>query len=164
MSSSSSEAGAIIAALMAYATIVAIIALVWIVLSIIGLWKVFSKAGEKGWKSIIPILNTYTLFKISWKPLMFWIYFGLSIATGIINSVSGNDSDNFGILILSLAVSVASLVISIMLYNKLSHAFGKGTGFTVGLVFLSPIFLMILGCGSAQYQGNGELPVNNTQM
>lgn len=147
--------------LMVYAAVIVIISLVCAVLSIVGLWKIFSKAGEKGWKAIVPFLNSYTMFKISWKPTMFWVYFALTCVTSFITRIS---SDSGFLVLLSFAASIASLVILIMLYNKLSHAFGKGTGFTVGLVFLAPIFLMILGFGSAQYQGNSELQADNTQM
>ena len=36
---------------------------------------------------------------------------------------------------------------------KLGKAFNKSTGFIIGLIFLTPIFEMILGFGSAQYVG-----------
>ena len=39
--------------------------LVVYVLAVIGLWKMFEKAGEHGWMAIIPIVNTYKLFKIA---------------------------------------------------------------------------------------------------
>ena len=32
---------------------------------IMAMWKIFKKAGQEGWKSIIPIYNTYVLFEIS---------------------------------------------------------------------------------------------------
>src|ERR1700677_1382150 len=39
-----------------------------IVLVIIGMWKLFTKAGEPGWASIIPIYNIYIICKIVGKP------------------------------------------------------------------------------------------------
>lgn len=36
---------------------------------------------------------------------------------------------------------------------KLGKAFNQSTGFIIGLIFLTPIFEMILGFGSAQYVG-----------
>lgn len=44
-------------------------------------------------------------------------------------------------------------MLSIISMVKLGQAFGKGAGFIVGLVFLTPIFQMILGFGSAEYVG-----------
>ena len=34
------------------------------VVAIISWWKLFEKAGEKGWKALVPFYSTYTLFKI----------------------------------------------------------------------------------------------------
>ena len=42
-----------------------IVAIVIAVLQVIAMWKIFSKAGEAGWKSLIPIYNSVILFKIS---------------------------------------------------------------------------------------------------
>jgi hypothetical protein len=37
--------------------------------------------------------------------------------------------------------------------NNLSKSFGHGVGFTLGLVFLGPIFIPLLGAGGSQYVG-----------
>lgn len=56
---------------MAASGLAAIFVIVWIVIiaaslvSIVGLWKMFEKAGYAGWKSLIPILNVYIMFEIS---------------------------------------------------------------------------------------------------
>lgn len=42
-----------------------LISLIIFILSIIGLWKIFDKAGVPGWYSLIPIANTYQLTKIA---------------------------------------------------------------------------------------------------
>ena len=96
------------------------------ILLIIAWWKVFEKAGEAGWKAIIPILDIYTLVKIA---------------------------DGNGWKFLLLCIPVVNIIYGIMLFSRLAKAFGKGTGFTLGLIFLSPIFMLILGFGDAQYQG-----------
>lgn len=41
----------------------------------------------------------------------------------------------------------------IMLYMDVAKSFGKGTGFALGLIFLAPIFWLILGFGDARYVG-----------
>jgi signal peptidase I len=41
---------------------------------IIGLWKIFEKAGEQGWKVIIPFYNFYIWLKIIKKPLWWYIF------------------------------------------------------------------------------------------
>ncbi len=55
---SSSSAGAVPSALY----------LVLALILVVGLWKLFSKAGRPGWASIIPIYNEYTLLKIAGRP------------------------------------------------------------------------------------------------
>ena len=42
-----------------------IFGLVIAVLMIVALWKIFQKAGEPGWASIIPFYNAFTLFRIA---------------------------------------------------------------------------------------------------
>lgn len=51
--------------------ILAAVAAMWfvwlavVVLMIIAQWKVFTKAGEAGWKVLIPFYNAYTIFNLS---------------------------------------------------------------------------------------------------
>ena len=48
--------------------IIFLMAVCLMILTVIGYWGVFCKAGEKGWKVLIPFYNEYLLFKIAWKP------------------------------------------------------------------------------------------------
>lgn len=103
-----------------------ILYLAFIVGTIVAMWKMFEKAGKPGWASIVPIYNIITLLEIVGRPLWFIVLFFLPIA-------------NFIALIL------------IML--DLAKSFGKSTGFGVGLILLSPVFIMMLGFGDATYVG-----------
>ena len=103
-----------------------IVSIIVSVLLLIAWWKTFNKANEAGWKSIIPFYNMYTLVKIA---------------------------DGKGIKFLLLLIPIVDIIYGIILANRLSKAFGKSTGFTVGLIFLPVIFMLILGFGDAQYQG-----------
>ncbi|HEU4326964.1 MAG TPA: DUF5684 domain-containing protein [Roseiflexaceae bacterium] len=100
--------------------------LVIAVIVIAGLWKVFTKAGQPGWAAIIPIYNYYILLKIAGKP---------------------------GWWLLLLIIPFVNFVIMILTMIDLAKAFGKGTGFALGLIFLSPIFIPLLGFGDAKYIG-----------
>ena len=135
----------IVAVLFAMLGIILVVALVVYILQVIGMWKVFKKSGEEGWKAIIPIYNTYTMCKITgvnpWWVLIVVIASGLSGAFG--------DSDLNTIV--SLLSSVVTIYFSVLLYVSLARAFGKSDGFAVGLILLNPIFLLILGCGSSQF-------------
>ena len=96
------------------------------ILSLIAMWKIFTKAGEAGWKAIIPIYNSYILFKI--------IY-----------------GDGWKILL--ALVPILNIVLGIMMYVRLGQRFGKSTGFIIGLVFLTPIFELIMAFDNSYYQG-----------
>ena len=50
-------------------------------------------------------------------------------------------------------IPLANIIASIMVWSAISSRFGKGDGFTIGLVLLSFIFIPILGFGDAQYKG-----------
>lgn len=101
-------------------------ALVIGVLSIVAFWKIFTKAGRPGWASIVPFYNTYCMYDISF----------------------GN-----GWLFLLTFVPCVNIVFGIMMLFKLAKAFGKGTGFGFGLLFLNTIFVLILGFDSSEYIG-----------
>lgn len=143
--------GAILAGLAVYG----VISLAWYIIMIIANWKIFTKAGQPGWMSIIPFLNSFILFKISWNTMMFWIMIGAGVVGGVLSSIAG---ENGGFLaILSLICTVVMIVIAVIDTHKLSKSFGHGIGFTLGLLFLSPIFTLILGFGKSEYIGpNGE--------
>ncbi len=53
---------------------------------ILGYWLLFMKAGEEGWMSLVPLLNTYKMFEMvygnGWKMLLLLVP-GLNIAVYI---------------------------------------------------------------------------------
>ena len=103
-----------------------IVGLLVAVIMIAAMWKTFTKAGQPGWASLIPIYNIYILCKIVGRPA-WWI--------------------------ILLLIPFVNFIIGIILCIDLAKSFGQGVGFGLGLVFLSFIFYPILGFGSAQYQG-----------
>ena len=103
-----------------------IVALLIALLVIVAMWKVFTKAGQPGWASIIPIYNLYVWCKIVGRP-WWWI--------------------------LLMLIPVVNFIILIILCIDMAKSFGKGAGFGIGLALLGIIFWPILGFGSAQYQG-----------
>lgn len=102
-----------------------IISLVILVLVIVSMWKIFAKANKPGWAAIIPIYNVLVLLQIVKKP-WWWI--------------------------LLLLIPIVDIVIAIMMTHNLSVRFGKGVGFTIGIIFLPFIFLPILGFGDVEYK------------
>jgi hypothetical protein len=104
-----------------------IVCLVICVILIAAYWKIFEKAGEAGWKSIVPFYNTYLLTKI---------------ATG-----------NGWLFLLILIPGVGTLIWTILVAVKISKAFDKGVGFIIGIILIPYVFYPILGFGGAQYIG-----------
>ena len=110
--------------------------LVIIILGIVAMWKIFEKAGEQGWKALIPFYNFYTLCKL--LKLNFWIFLAACIC-----------------IIIPFVNIVAIFVIIYYAFAsqyRLSKAFGHGFGFFLGLLFLSFIFQLILAFNSDTYQ------------
>ena len=65
-----------------------VFAFIWWLLQIIANWNIFTKAGEAGWKSIIPVYSDYISYKIAWQPSYFWLVFVLGIITSVANGMA----------------------------------------------------------------------------
>lgn len=126
------------------------IALAWWLLQIIANWRIFTKAGEAGWKSIIPVYSDYISYKIAWQTSYFWLVFILGIIASCIQNPGG---DSAMLLMLASLIKIIAGIISIIYSIKLARAFGRGIGFALGLIFLQPIFMLILGLGNDHYYG-----------
>ena len=129
-----------------------LILIVCVVLPVIGNWKIFVKAGEPGWKALIPIYYSYILFKIAWNAAYFAIYTLLTVvAIGIILTApiigSGLSMTLFFILYGCL------MVLRIIFCFKLAKAFDHGIFFAVALILLGPIFMIVQGFDSSEYEG-----------
>ena len=110
-------------------TLCVIICLAVFVMNVIGLWKMFSKAGIAGWKCLVPFYSAYLLFKMSF----------------------GN-----GWIFLLGFVPLVNIVIYIVCMVKLAKAFNAGVAVGIGLIFLQPIFVLALGLGKYMYVGPYE--------
>lgn len=122
---------------------------IW-VLTIIAYWRMFTKAGEKGWKAIIPVYSSYKMYTLIWRGSMFWLSLASSILASILVSLP---TDSMGVLVVALILAIFSWVIGIMACFKMSRAYGHGVGYGFGLLFLNTIFILILGFGKSRYIG-----------
>lgn len=122
--------------------------IVWYILLVIGLWKVFEKAGEEGWKALIPFYNLYILFKISNVAPLFLVQILCAGAAAVAYWLAHLI---FLFYPIGWMLSLGTVFISFYMWYSLSRAFGHGLGFTLGLCFLNPIFIMILGYGGSRY-------------
>ena len=141
----------IISSMMVLGGMYLIFAFVWWILQIIANWNIFTKSGEAGWKSLIPIYGDYVSYKIAWQTSYFWLNFILGILLSYVSNANLNESMFLSLIVILLKIALT--VINIMYCVKLARAFGRSIGFAIGLILLQPIFLLILGFGSDQYYG-----------
>ncbi len=99
-----------------------------IVVMIIAQWRIYEKAGQPGWAVLIPFYNIYVLLKLVGRP---------------------------GWWLLLMFIPIVNFIIAVIVMNDLSKSFGQGIGFTLGLIFLGPIFILLLGFGDYKYVGPG---------
>lgn len=103
-----------------------LVGLFLVIIIIVALWKVFKKAGQPGWASLIPIYNIYVLLKITGKPAWWLILFFFPLLNWIM---------------------------SIVVMLSLARAFGKSVIFAIfGLILFPFVGLPILGFGKSAYQ------------
>ena len=102
-----------------------------VVVMIATLWRIFSKAGEAGWKCLLPIYGAVVFQRILGRP---------------------------GWWVLLLFIPVVNIVISLVECFDLARVFGKGIGHALGLIFLGPIFAMWLAFCPAEYVGPDGKP------
>ena len=132
---------------------------VTVVLAVIGQWKLFEKAGEKGWKALIPFYNAYIHCKIvGISPWWILIVFGTSFLQMLFKM---SDSTVFVVLatIFGLLYAVAAIYFAIILAVSTARSYAKSTGWAVGLVLLAPYFTFALGVSKAKYVG--ATPMND---
>lgn len=89
-------------------------------------YKIFRKMGFKGWYALCPVLDSYTICKGVWGD---------------------------GFVFLLQWIPFYGIYVAIKTVIGLGRSFGKGVGFGLGLLFLSPIFLGILAFGKSEYIG-----------
>lgn len=116
-------------------TIILIISLAIGIITLVSQWKIYKKAGKKGWECLIPIYNIIVLLQIVGLPVWYIALF---------------------------FVPIANIYAMFKIYIELAHKFGKSTGFGVATVFFNIICLPILAFGkNSIYKGEGTNSSNN---
>lgn len=113
-------------------------------LPIAGKWKVYGKLGMPGWYSIVPVYADYKLcervHRGDGSKTFSMAYLIVLICSWVFCWV-----DTVGILL-----ALVQLVMNIIVLNDLSHAFGKETGYTIGLAIFGFVFWTMLGFGPSE--------------
>jgi hypothetical protein len=114
-----------------------IIAFAFAIFILVAMWRIFTKAGQPGWKAIIPLYNTYILLKIVGRPGWWLLLFLASV--------------------IPFVGAIVTLVVAVIVYNDLAKSFGRDVGYTILLIFLPVVGFPLLAWGSAKYQGPAAL-------
>jgi hypothetical protein len=128
---SGNEEAALAAGLVAFFAAFAFVFIAIGLVMLIGMWKVFTKAGQPGWAVLIPVYNFILLLRIAGLA-WYWVFTPL-------------------IILIPILGAIAYLVWVVWVHHRISTRFGQGVGFTIGLTLLGPIFWLILGFGSSKY-------------
>ncbi len=140
-------------------TLVIVIPIICWVVQAIGKFFVFKKAGKTPWHAFIPVLSDWDLLDLAWSRMVAWFWVVMIVISGLflfgaVNAVFNIKPYIHDSLTIACAVSVA--VILVINCYQLAKAFGKKFFFALGMFFLFPIFILILGLDSSHYLGPQE--------
>lgn len=143
--------GALVGASVAFIMVFLLIIFAFVIVYVIALAKLFKKAGEAGWKAIIPFYNTFVLIQIAGLN---WWYFLIAIS-GTILSV-------LGITGLDTLCSLAGYLVNFFIFYNLAKKMHKNPiGYAIGAIFVMPIMTMIFGfSNNYNYDRNVQVSPN----
>ena len=142
------------------------------IVTLIGMWKVFAKAGQPGWAVLIPFFNIIVLLRVAALP-WYWVFtppillllepsfpFVVFAYLAWIIWVHHRISTNFGQGVgftIAAGIAIAAATAS-LLGNLLGWGYEINWGFElfhhlIVLTLLAPIFWLILGYGSSKFVG-----------
>ncbi len=101
-----------------------VVYLAMIVLIVAATWKIFTKARQPGWTSLVPIVNLYVMLKIAQKP-QWWL--------------------------ILMFVPIANLIVPALVIVAIAENFGKDSAFGIGMLLLPMVFMPILAFSNAEY-------------
>ena len=110
------------------------------VVTVVGLWKMYVKAGRPGWAAIIPIYNWWVWVEMIGRPR--WWFWAL-VASVLLSWIP----------VVGVILGILMFVLYLMGCLDMAKAFGRGAGTGIGLWLVPFVFAPILGFGDAQYLG-----------
>lgn len=128
--------------------LIPVILAAWVV-QLIAQWRLVNKMGGRGWSQVVPVYASWELASSAGcERAKCVVYTALAaLETLGVACAYAFDTDN-----LALA-ALAMLVMHVIVMNSVAERFGKGKGFTAGLVLLPVVFVGILGFGQAEPVG-----------
>lgn len=141
------------------------IILIMSLIRIIGRWKMFTKAGKRGFATLIPLYSEWTFFSIGTGngftgliltmlgmiQVCVWYIMMVLLEMPLVESIQAGDKMVYIFLSVEFAIGVIVAICTIINNFKVAKNFGKGKGTGFGLTIFPIIFCLILGLGSAEY-------------
>lgn len=132
---------------------------------IIGRWKMFTKAGKRGFATLIPLYSECAFFSIGTGngftgliltmlgmiQVCVWYIMMVLLEMPLVESIQAGDKMVYIFLSVEFAIGVIVAICTIINNFKVAKNFGKGKGTGFGLTIFPIIFCLILGLGSAEY-------------
>lgn len=128
------------------------IMLAFIAFIIICNWKLFEKAGEPGWKALIPYYNYYTIADIALtKPTSLIVFIVFTVAAVLVPCSAIPWLGFLVAMITGLAMTFANGVLNF----AVAKSFGRDVGVCVCCIFFAPIVRAILAFSkNIEYTGD----------
>lgn len=127
---SSVNMGGVLAGFAGAMFVIMLISIAISILILVSNWKLFTKAGEEGWKCLIPFYNTYTMIKIAFNGTKNYL-----IVAAILPLFIGFLGNSWIVSLIALATAIINIYISLSFIKRYT-----GTGMAV----LSLFFPMIV--------------------
>lgn len=135
--------------------LLALVVVALVALTIIGQWKTAKKLGGKGWSQVVPVYRDYEMARVAGCAVEMTVAYTALGGICLLGEVfSGNEAMGM----LAGFAFLPAVVLSILVARQVARRFGKGAGFTAGLVLVPYVFYMILGCGKAEPTDDVETP------
>ena len=101
--------------------------------AVVGLWMMFQKMNEPGWKAIIPFYNQYILCEKTMRNPWYWV--------------------RLFIVIIPVIGWIAYFYFKYQIGKAVAKSFGQAESWAWGYTFLEPVFYCITGFGQYNYYG-----------
>ena len=140
-------------------TMVIIIPIICWAVQAVGKFFIFKKAGKTPWHAFIPVLSDWDQLDLAWSRMIAWLWVAVLAVSMLFLSGAVNAVFHIKPYIHdSLTIVIVLTLVVIMVINcyQLAKAFGKKFLFALGLFFIYPVFMLILGLDNSEYLGPQE--------
>lgn len=113
----------------------------WLCSAVSG-YFIFKKAGQEGWKSLVPLYGGAICYLLVWEPGYYFVYVILAALFFVFPQI----------IIFGIAAGILRFIFS----YKLAGCFGRGMLYAVGLWLFEPIFRILLAAGPWEFRRKDE--------